>query len=68
MFNSSVLYEMSVLKKHIVPLLEEITNEEEEYSEARRLLGMLKYFEDIEDEIVPVNSLVREFLGNSIFE
>ena len=68
MFNSSVIYEIAALKKHIVPLLEEITEKDEEYSEARRLLAFLQYCEDIDDNLVPNNSLVREFVTGSIYE
>ena len=68
MFNSSVIYEIAALKKHIVPLLEEITDIDEEYSEARRLFAFLQYFEDIDDNLVPNNSLIREFLTGSIYE
>ena len=68
MFNSSLVYEISVLKKHALPLLEEITNKEPEYSEAKRLVEFLKYFEDIDEEFIPRNSLLREFIGGSIFE
>ena len=67
MFNSSLIYEISVLKKHALPQLEKITNEEKEYSEAKRLVEFLKYFEDIDEEFIPRNSLLREFIGNSIF-
>ena len=67
MFNSSLIYEISVLKKHALPQLEKITNEEKEYSEAKRLAEFLKYFEDIDEEFIPRNSLLREFIGNSIF-
>ena len=67
MFNSSLIYEISVLKKHALPQLEKITNEEKEYSEAMRLVEFLKYFEDIDEEFIPRNSLLREFIGNSIF-
>ena len=68
MFNSSLVYEISVLKKHALPLLEEITNKEPEYSEAKRLVEFLKYFEDVDEEFIPRNSLLREFIGGSIFE
>lgn len=68
MFNSSLVYEISVLKKHALPLLEEITNKEPEYSEAKRLVEFLKYFEDIDEKFIPRNSLLREFIGGSIFE
>ena len=66
-FNSSLVYELSVLKKHVLPLLEEIDNTNEEYAEAKRLAEFLKYFEDIEEEYIPNNSLLREFIGGSCF-
>lgn len=68
MFNTSLVYEICVLKKYIKPLLEEIENTNPEYAEAKRLYEFLKYFEDIEDEYVPKNSILREFIGGSIFE
>ena len=68
MFNSSLIYEIAVLKKHAVPLLSEISKEHAGYTEARRLLSMLRYFEDIPDDYVPNNSLIKEFIGGSIFE
>lgn len=68
MFNTSLIYEFCVLKKFAVPLLESISSSYEEYSEARRLLEFLKYFETIDIENVPKNSLLREFIGESIFE
>lgn len=67
MFNSSLIYEISVLKKHALPLLEKITREEPEFSEAKRLVEFLRYFEDIDDEFIPANSLLKEFVGGSIF-
>ena len=64
MFNSSLVYEMSVLKKYIEPLLNEITKESEYYSEAKKLLKFLMYFNPIEDEkCIPPNSIIREFIG-----
>lgn len=68
MFNTSLVYEICVLKKYIMPLLEKIDNTNPEYAEAKRLYEFLKYFEDIEDEYVPKNSILREFMGGSIFE
>ncbi len=68
MFNSSIVYEISALKKYAVPLLNEIKPTEHEYSEARRLLALLQYFEDMDDTLIPNNSLIREFIGGSIFE
>ncbi len=67
MFNSSLIYELSVLKKYAIPLLKEIDSSSTLYSETKRLLSMLSYFEDIPDELVPTHSLLREFIGGSIF-
>ena len=66
-FNTSLLYEISVLKPAIEPLLQEIKHDEPEYAEAQRLLDILKYFEPIPVEHIPANSLLREFLGGSHF-
>ncbi len=68
MFNSSLVYELSVLKDFAIPLLKEITQKEEEYSEAKRIYHMLSYFKSIKPDNVPSNSLLREFIGGSIFE
>ena len=68
MFNSSIVYELAVLKKFAMPLLEEIPQTSREYSEARRLITLLKYFEDMKPDLIPNNSLLREFIGGSIFE
>jgi len=68
MFNTSLVYEINALKEYALPLFEQITPEDEEYSEAKRLYKFLKYFEPIDAEDIPRNSLLQEFLGNSIFE
>ena len=68
MFNSSIVYELSVLKKYAMPLLQQIDRSCHEYSEARRLILLLKYFKDMDDDLIPNNSLLREFIGGSIFE
>ena len=68
MFNSSIVYEIAALKKYAVPLLQEIDSSEKVYSEAKRLLAMFQYFEDMDDTLIPNNSLIREFIGGSIFE
>lgn len=68
MFNSSLVYELSVLKDFAMPLLSKISNQEKEYSEAKRLYNLLSYFESIEPNLVPKTSLVREFIGGSVFE
>lgn len=67
--NTSLVYEMSVLKKYIAPLLEEIDKTSQYYSESRKLLRFLEYFLDIEDEsIIPTNSIIREFIGGASFD
>lgn len=68
MFNTSLIYELCVLKKYALPMLEEIDNSYVEYAEAKRLCEFLKYFKDIEDKYVPENSILREFIGGSVFE
>lgn len=68
MFNSSLIYELSALKDYAIPLLKEIGQENTEYSEAKRIISMLEYFESIPSEYILKNSLLREFIGGSIFE
>ena len=63
MFNSSLIYELGVLKDYAIPLLEEIDNSNYEFSEAKRLRRMLGYFESIPSDDVPKSSLLREFIG-----
>ena len=67
MFNSSLIYELGVLKDYAMPLLEEIDNSNPEYSEAKRLMSFLSYFKSIPTEDIPSHSLIREFIGGSIF-
>ena len=67
-FNTSLIYELGVLKNEAMPLLEKITNDEPEYAEAQRLLEILRYFEPISKDIVPRNSLLKEFLGGGDFK
>ena len=67
-FNTSLIYELGVLKNEIMPLLEEITKEEPEYAEARRLMEILRYFQTIPENMVPSNSLLKEFLGGGDFK
>jgi uridine kinase len=65
MFNSTLVYEMSVLKNYILPLLEEIGPDSSHYSEAKKLIKFLKYFRSIEKETsIPPNSILREFIGD----
>ena len=67
-FNTSLIYELGVLKNEAVPLLEEITEQDAEYAEAQRLIELLRYFKPISKDIVPSNSLLKEFLGGGDFK
>lgn len=67
MFNSSQMVELGVLKNFAEPLLMEIDNTSPEFSEAKRLIGFLSYFEPIEHREIPMNSIIREFIGGSCF-
>ena len=67
MFNSSLLYELSVLKQYVEPLLFGVDKNSEEYLEAKRLLKFFDYFVGIGSEYVPTNSLLREFIGGGCF-
>lgn len=66
-FNSELSYELCVLKKHVLPLLEKVTTDNAYFIEANRLVKFLKYFKDINDKWIPCNSILREFIGGSIF-
>ncbi len=68
MFNSTLTYELGVLKKHALKELMSIKEENPNYLEAQRLLKILSHFKDIPDEIVPLNSILREFIGGNIFD
>lgn len=63
MFNTSLIYELGVLKKYALPLLKEITKQDPEYAEATRLIRLLSYFYEIPTEEIPKTSLLREFIG-----
>ncbi len=67
-FNSSTLYELAVLKKHIFPLLTAVQPEDECYDEVRNIVKVLNYIQeaDVDDEIPPT-SLVREFIGGNSY-
>lgn len=67
MFNSSLAYEISVLKPYVEPLLFSIKEEAPEYQEAKRLLKFLEYFLPCGTEYIPVNSIMREFVGGGCF-
>lgn len=68
LFNSYHVYEISVLKKFAEPLLQAVEPKDDEYAEARRMLRFLRFFRTIEDDSTIVNnSILREFIGGSIF-
>ncbi len=66
MFNSALVYELAVMKPLVEPLLLQIKPGKPEYIEANRLLSFLDWFEPCSTELVPRNSLLREFIGDSI--
>ena len=68
LFNSALAYELSILKKYAMPLLQEVEPDSPQYSEALRMMDFIKFFDVIDDEsYVPNNSIMREFIGGSIF-
>lgn len=67
MFNSALIFELSVLKKFAEPILSEVPQNCVEYSEVHRLQNFLKYFTPIQETEIPFTSLLREFLGGSTF-
>ncbi len=66
-FNTSLIYELGALKNIASKLLEEITPQDKQYAEAKRILNMLKFFEPIPENLIPTNSLLKEFLGGGDF-
>ncbi|HBQ85996.1 MAG TPA: AAA family ATPase, partial [Syntrophomonas sp.] len=67
-FNSSLVYELSVLKNHVEALLREISPQYPEHLEAKRLLKFLSYFRPVKGAEIPPNSILREFIGGSWFK
>ena len=67
-YNSFLQYELSVLKKYALPLLVSIKKDDEYFPMAERLIRLLKHFVDMDDSVVPNNSLIREFIGGSVYE
>ena len=68
MFNTAMLFELSVIKTQAEPLLEQVPENCDEYAEAHRLLHFLHYIKPIPENQIPPTSLLREFLGGSMFE
>lgn len=66
MFNSALVYELTVIKPLVEPLLRQIELGQREHHEAKRLLSMLSWFEPLTTDIIPDNSILREFIGGSI--
>lgn len=67
MFNSALIYELCVIKQFAEPLLFGITKDNPQYQEAKRLLKFLDYFLGVTSESLPNNSILREFVGGSVF-
>jgi uridine kinase len=67
MFNSALLFELAVLKRHAEPILAEVPKYCEEYTETHRLIKFLNYFISIPEREIPPTSLLREFVGGSSF-
>lgn len=66
-FNTELTYELGVMKKYALPILSRIDRNNEYFIQANRLVKFLKYFNDVDDKLVPCNSLLREFIGDSCF-
>jgi uridine kinase len=68
MFNSALIYELAVIKRHANPLLKQVKEDTAEYAEAVRLLIFSSYFDSYPEEEIPPTSVLREFLGGSSFD
>lgn len=66
MFNSALAFELSVLKPLAEPLLRQVPFGKPEYIEAKRLLAFLEWFLPLDSDLIPDNSILREFIGGSI--
>ncbi len=67
MFNSALLFELAVLRRHAEPILDEVPKYCDEYTTAHRLKKYLSYFESIPEREIPPTSFLREFVGGSSF-
>lgn len=68
LFNSALVYELSAIKPLVEPLLRQVPYGSLEYVEAKRLLAMLEWFLPIDNQMIPDNSILREFIGGSILK
>lgn len=66
-FNSSLIFELGVMKEYAEPILRQVPHNVEQYANAYRLLKFLEYFDPIPADQIPPTSLLREFLGGSSF-
>lgn len=67
-FNTSLIYEPAILRKFAMPLLETVPKEEKAaYFTARRLLRLLGLIEPLDEDMIPNNSILKEFIGGSAF-
>ena len=68
-FNTTLIYELAVLKKYAEPLLRAVPQSAGmAYTTAHRLLNILSYVKPLEDNVIPNNSILREFIGGSVFK
>lgn len=66
MFDTALVYELNIMRKYALPLLEKVDNRSEHYAEAKRLANFLKYFKPMDQtDTIPPNSLLREFIGGT---
>lgn len=68
MFNSALVYELAALKPLAEPLLRQVPHSSQAHIEAKRLLAFLEWFLPLDIEMIPDNSILREFIGNSILK
>ncbi len=68
LFNSALVYELSALRQVVEPLLRQVPYGTFEYVEAKRLLAFLEWFSPVDVELIPDNSILREFVGGSILQ
>ncbi len=68
MFNSALAYELSILKNLAEPLLRQVSHTTIEWIEANRLLSFLEWFQPLDTDMIPDNSILREFIGGSNLE
>lgn len=67
MFNSTLVYELGILRKYALAELSKIKPSSSVYYEARKLRSFLNFFKDIDEKFIPQNSILKEFIGGSCF-